>query len=169
VRAIASGDEVAVDFAGPARMPVVDFWLVALETFDTNVVNLEQDLTTRCDPSLNQIFDDFMLAVHGNRASGEILEIDAVALSSETQFDAVVNQTLALHSFGHAHLDEQIDGSGFENAGTDALLAILARPVFENNGLDALEMKEVRKDEACRPGSDDSHLRAHRAHSGNPE
>jgi hypothetical protein len=80
-----------------------------------------------------------------------------------------MNESLALHAIADAHLREQIDGSGFENTRADALLAILARPVFENDGLDAFQMEKVRKDEARRPGSDDSNLRAYRAHSGNPE
>jgi hypothetical protein len=80
-----------------------------------------------------------------------------------------MNQALALHSIADAHLREQIDGSAFENTRADALLAILARPVFENDALDALEMKEVREHEAGRPGSDDSNLRAYPAHSRNPE
>jgi hypothetical protein len=109
-----------------------------------------------------------VLAVHGNRAPREVFEVDAVALSAETYFDAVMNQALALHSIADAHPGEQIDGARFQNAGADALLAILARPVFENEGLNTVEMKQVRKDEACRPGSDDSDLRAYRAHSLNP-
>jgi len=158
-----------MDFSGLACMLVVDFWPVAFEAFDANVFNLEQDAAAGCDSSLNEIFDDFVLAVDGNRAPGEILEINAVALSPEPQFDAVVNESHALHSFADAHLGEQIDGAGFKNAGADALLAILARPVLENDGLDALQMKEVRQYEAGRPGSDDSNLRAYRAHSCDPE
>jgi hypothetical protein len=53
VRAIAAGDEIALDFARLACMLVVDFWLAALETFEANVVNVEQDLPASCDPSLN--------------------------------------------------------------------------------------------------------------------
>ncbi len=86
---ITPGDEVTVDFAGLACMLVVDFWLAAREAFDANVVSLEQDLTAGCEPSLNEIFDHFVLTVNGNRFSGEVFEIDAVALSAETQFDAV--------------------------------------------------------------------------------
>ena len=65
-------------------MLVVDFWLVALESFDANVVNLEQDLPASCDTSLNEILDDFVLAVNRNRAPGEVFEVDAVPLSAET-------------------------------------------------------------------------------------
>jgi hypothetical protein len=160
MRAVTPGDEIAVDFMRLAGMQVVDFWLAILEAFDANVVNLEQDLPAGGEAGLNQVFDDFVLTIHGNRAPGEILEVDAVTLSAETQFDAVVNKSLALHPFANTHLGEKIDGAGFEYTGANALLAVLARPVFENDGLDALKMKEVRKDEACRPGSDDSNLRA---------
>ena len=81
----------------------------------------------------------------------------------------MVNQSLALHSLADAHLREQIDGSRFENTGANTLLAILAGSVFENDGFDALKMKKVRQHEAGRPGSDNSNLRAYRAHSRNPE
>jgi hypothetical protein len=169
MKAIASRDEIAVDFAGQACKLVVDFWLFAFEVFDPNIVGFEKDLPARCDPSLNEILDDFMLPVDGNRAPGEILEIDAVALSAKSQFDAVVNQTLTLHSFADAHLREEIDCPRLKNAGADAFLAVLTGSAFEHDGLNALKMEEMGKHEASRSGSDDSNLRAYRAHSGNPD
>jgi len=83
VRAVASRDEVTLDFSGLACKVVVDFWLVAFVAFDANVVNIKQNLSPGGNPGLIEILDDFVLTVHGNRAPGEIFEVDAVALSVE--------------------------------------------------------------------------------------
>ena len=138
--------------------------MAALVAFHLDVFRLKQNASARCKPSLDQVFDDFMLSVNGDGASGEIFEIDTMALSGEAKFDTVVNQAFALHPFAHAHLREQIDGARLEHACANAFLAILAGSVFEHDGVDALEVEQMREYQPGGTGSDNSNLRAYRVH-----
>ena len=55
---------------------------------------------------------------------------------------------------------EQVDRALFENAGADALLHVLAALRLDHDGLDALQVEQVREQQAGRSGADDAHLRA---------
>src|SRR5262245_39521114 len=60
-----------------------------------------------------------------------------------------------------AGVREQPDGALLEHAGADAVLDVLAAAVLEHDRLDALEVEEVREQQAGRPGSHDSDLCPH--------
>ena len=80
----------------------------------------------------------------------------------ETQLDAVMDDALAVSRSADADLRQQIDGSLLEHAGPDALLDVLAAARLEDDGVDALQVQQVREHETRRPGADDRYLRAHR-------
>jgi hypothetical protein len=149
-----------MNFVQVAREPIADLWSVGLETLHSSIFCFEQNAPRGRQTSLNQVFDEFVLAIHRDRATSEVLKVDTMALAVKTKFDAVVDQAFALHPFAHAHLHEQIDGARLQHSRPNTFLAILTRPVFEHDGVDAVEIKQVRQYKPGGPGSDNSDLRA---------
>ena len=78
----------------------------------------------------------------------------------------MVDQAFALQPLTDAGLGEQIDRSLFEQTRAHALLAILPAARFDHDGLNSLEMQEVRQNQSRGPRSYDSDLRAHREGEG---
>jgi hypothetical protein len=129
------------------------------EIVDADVVHFKVQLATGFQTSFDQIFQDFVLGIdeHGF-ATGKIFEIDAVAATEKLQFDAAVHESLGLEALADADLNEQVDGALFEDAGADAFFDVGAAFIFENDGVDAVEIQHVRKQEAGWPGAYDSDL-----------
>ena len=126
---------------------------------DADVFGLEENLAAGGEPRGDQILDDFVLRVDGNRAAaGQPAQIDSMAAAAEAQFDAVMDQADALESLADAGFIQQIDGALFEHAGADALLDILAAASLEHDRLDAVEVQQMRKHQPRRSRSDDADL-----------
>jgi hypothetical protein len=83
-----------------------------------------------------------------------------VSFARELELDPVVDEPLALKSLPHADLDQQIDCPLLEHPRANALLDVLAAPVLEDNGVDPLQMEEVRQHEPGGTGTDDPDLGA---------
>lgn len=86
----------------------------------------------------------------------------------EAKVDAVMRQADRPHALADAGRAQCFGRSVLQHAGADAVLHVLARARFQNNAVDALEVQEVRKQEASRPGADDANLGAHGALSSPP-
>jgi hypothetical protein len=82
-----------------------------------------------------------------------------VAPAGELQLDPLVDEPFATQAIAYAHLGEQVDRPLLEHAGADSLLDVLAAPVLEDDGIDALEVQEVRQHESGGTGTDDPDLR----------
>ena len=97
-------------------------------------LGLENNLSPGCQPRCDQILDDFVLSVDGNRAAaGQSAEIDAMAAAAETQLDAVMGQAQTLQPLADAGFFEQVDSALLEQAGANPLLDILAAASLEHN------------------------------------
>jgi hypothetical protein len=72
-----------------------------------------------------------------------------------------MDQPLPLHSFANSGFNEQVGRALFENAGANAILAVFAAAIFYDDGLDALEMQQMREHQPRRASSYDSNLRSH--------
>jgi len=80
---------------------------------------------------------------------------------AEAQFDAVVDQALALQPLAHAGLHEQIHRALLEDAGAHAMLDVVAAPRFDDHRLDALPVQQVGKQQSRGTRTDDADLRTH--------
>src|SRR6516164_6039624 len=79
----------------------------------------------------------------------------------ETKLYAVMDQTVTQETRAYARLNQQIDGTLLEHACTDARLDIVAGMGFDHNGVDSLQVQQMRKHQAGGACSDDSDLRSH--------
>jgi hypothetical protein len=72
-----------------------------------------------------------------------------------------MHQALALEAVANPRLDQQIDCALLENACANALLDVFARVSFQNDGINALQMKKMRKRESSGTCSDNCNLGSH--------
>ena len=124
---VATSCEVRLQGVGLACLAVVDLRSGRVGFVHMQRFGFEQELTAGFEAGGDQVLDDLLLAVHGDRsATGQFGERDAVSLTFEAQLDAVMHQPLALHAPTHAHGTQQVDGSLFEDASAHPLLDIVA-------------------------------------------
>ena len=162
VEPVATGDHVALELVRDALVQVADARPLGIQVVHRDVSRLEQERPFRREASGDEVLHDFLLAVDRDAPAREVGERDPVPAPLEAQLDPVMNDALAVQALGHAHLGQQVDGSLLEHARPDALLDVLAAARLEDDGVDALQVQQVRKRQTRRPGADDRYLRAHR-------
>src|SRR5437764_8749615 len=84
-----------------------------------------------------------------------------MALAFEAQLDAVMDQALAVHALGHAHLAQQVHRALLQHAGPNAGFDVRARTVLEDHRLDALQTEQLGQHQTGRTRADDGYLGAH--------
>src|SRR5207244_3420760 len=105
---------------------------------------------------------DLLLAVDGDRATGEIGERDAPRFAAEAKHDAMVHHPLAPHALPDAAALEHLRRALLEQPRAHALLDVAARLVLDDDRFDAGAVQQMREEKARRPRADDPDLRAHR-------
>ena len=76
-----------------------------------------------------------------------------------------MRQPFAAQSFAYAQLDHQIDRALLEHAGSHPLDHIIAAAIFNDDRVDALQMKHLAQQQSGGPRADDADLCAHRCYS----
>ena len=168
VKAVASGDEIALQLDGLAAGPKADRGRRAIETVYAHVFSGEKNPSARGQPRVGQVFDDFVLPIDGDRLSaGQCEQIDTMAAAPEAQFESAMDQALAAETFADAGFVHQVDGALLEHAGAHALLDVLAAAILDHHGFDAGAMQQMREHQSRRSRPDYSDLRAHFRRSSN--
>ncbi len=145
-----------------AVLAVANLRLLGVKVVETDGFGLEDDLPARVEPGGDEVLDDLVLAVHRDRTpSGELVHVDAVALPTEPQLDAVMDHTLLLHTVTDTRLVQQVDRVLLQHARPDPLLDVVAAADLEHDRLDALQVQKVREHKPRRSGPDDPDLCAH--------
>src|SRR5207302_9442915 len=127
MKAIAPGDEIALQSAAFAVLLKVNLRSGGIEVFEANRIGLEDDLAARSQPRIHQVPDNVTLRVdHDAAAAGKFIEIDATRAATKSQIDSVVNESLAKQPLAHAHLREQIHRALLEQARAHPLLTVFS-------------------------------------------
>ena len=133
-----------------------------MEVVDAGVRYLEKKRSAGIEPRLGEIFHHFMLRVNRYALStGERREINVVSATAETQVDSVMLEADAIQARAEPELVHQVDGSLLQHAGANALFHILAAAIFDDDGIDAFALEEMRKKQTGGTGANDADLRAH--------
>ena len=119
---------------------------------------LEHDLAAGGQAGRDEVLDDLLLAVDGDRAPGQLEEVDAVAAPVEGQLDAAVGEALAVEAIGEPELAQQLDGRVLEHAGAHAVLDVGPVALLEHDAVDVARREQVGEHEPGRTGADDRHL-----------
>ena len=62
----------------------------------------------------------------------------------KSEGNALVDEAFAAQAIPDSHFSEQIHCILLENTGSHPFLPIFASPIFQHNGLDALQVQQVR-------------------------
>ena len=164
--AVATGDVVAGELLFLTVSGKADLGRAGVETVDAFGSRLEEDLSAGFEPGPDQVLDHFLLAVDRYRQPvGQVGEVDTVTAAVEAQFDPVVDGPLPLHPLTDADLLQQLGGAVLEHTCPDRRLQVFAAATLEHDGVDPLQVQQVREQEPCRPAPDDPYLRTHRPYS----
>jgi hypothetical protein len=161
VEAVAARDEVALELVRRALVGEADLRPVGLVSLDAPGAGLEQERQPARDPGRDQVLDDLGLPVDHDRAARQLPKRHPVALAVELELDPVVHDPLALEPRADAELAQQVGVSLLDHAGADALLAVLAAPRLDDDGVDPLVLEDACECEPRRPRPDDADLGSH--------
>jgi hypothetical protein len=98
-------------------------------------------------------------------ARGELGEIDAMPPSLEADVKALVTQAAALQACVHTHRLEEVDGPLLEDAGPHAIDHVVAAAVFDDDGIDTVDVEKMAQQESRWARADDSDLRPLHGHA----
>jgi hypothetical protein len=136
----------------------VDDGVVGVDVDRRDVERLEHDLAAGGEAGGDEVLDDLLLAVDGDRPPGQLEEVDAVADPVDRELDATVGEALAIEAIGEPELAQQLDGRVLEHAGAHPVLDVRPVTLFEHDAVDAAGGEQVGEHEPGRAGADDRHL-----------
>src|SRR5215468_1406325 len=125
-------------------------------------MNLEINFSPCRQSRVDQISYDFCLRIDGDGApASQVVKVNAMIATLKTQCNSVVNEALTSQPVSHTHVRQQVNGVLLENAGAHPLLYIFASSRFQHDGLNALQVQEVRQYQPRRPCPNNPNLRSH--------
>ena len=126
--------------------------MVGPDVLGDHVRHLEQDLAASREPGRYQVLDHLLLAVQGDRATGDqAFERDAVRLPAEPQLDAVVDESFLLQPVTQAGRDERVHRPLLEHASPDPLFHVVPAVRLEHQRIDAAPVQQVREQQPPGP------------------
>ncbi len=143
VEAVATGDEVAVEFMLLTVLAVANARPDAVDAVEARGFGLKQNLAAGGEAGGNQILDHLLLGVDGDGAAGELLKVDAMGAAGEAQLDAAMGQSFALDAIPDAGALHKLYRVVFEDARAHAVLDVMTRVGLEHHGFDAFEMQQM--------------------------
>ena len=157
-KAVASGDEVAID---AMRRPVLFKGYEGLAI--AKIMRLDVDgVVDRASagrlPRIHEIPGHLGLAVDRDALSAEIGKIDPMILPVEGKGKAVMRQAFLMKTSARARFVDQADRALLEHAGPDAAKNVIAPNAIEDDRLDTMTEQELAEQQAGGPGADDDDL-----------
>src|SRR6476661_5240032 len=159
VEAVATHYEIAVDFLASPAMLETDFRFLRLQVVNCDVVDLKEQRRAVGNSTVHEILHHFLLPVNRNALVHQFFEVNTVQIAIDADIDPPMQHALALHAAADADVDEEVSSPMLDQAGTDAILDVIAAAVFDDDRLDALKMQQPCQHKSSGPRSDNSDLR----------
>ena len=105
-----------------------------------------------------EVLGDLGLAVDADLVAGQIFQIDPVPHAPEREVQPAVPERFLLQPPGDLRLAEQVDHAAFEHARADAAHDIGPALAFQDHGLDAVQVQQLREQQPGRSAADDADL-----------
>ena len=164
MEAVAAGDEVRFHLVLLFLMYESNEWPLALEVRESHVFTLEEQGSASLQSRLDQILDQLVLPIDGDRAPArQLRKIDAVSPTVERDMHTLMAHTLTLEPIADPGSDHQVNSRLLQHTGADALDDVLARAVLDDDRLDTRAVQKVSERQPRRAGTDDCDLSAHSA------
>jgi hypothetical protein len=165
VETVAPGDQVAFELLLGALVAEPDPRAVCVEVCERHLGDLEQQRPAGGEPGLHQVLDDLGLPVDHQALPGQLVQRDPVPPVLELEADPVVDESFSPHPLADPRLMKEVGDALLEDPGADPCLDVLAAPVLEHDGVDSLQVEQVRERQPRRAGPDDADLRTHQPSS----
>ena len=138
MESVAASDDVDLQLVLRSVVAESNARMAGLEVQQRSCLRLEHDLSTSLQSRRDQILDHLLLAVDHDRATvGQLGERDPMTLTFKAQLEAMMNQAVAIHPRGDAHLAQQVNSALLEDTGAHARFDVCPRAVFEYDRGDA--------------------------------
>jgi hypothetical protein len=98
---------------------------------------------------------------HDRLAARERRKVDALVAPIKAEDDSFVTKPFLHHPLADTYLVHKIDRTLFKHARPDDGFDVVTTVSFENHRLDALQVQDVRQQEASWTGTDNSYLNTH--------
>ena len=166
VEAVTTGDEVAVNSVGGAVLAVRQPGRIGIYIVRHHVLGLIHDYTARGIPGVEQVAGDLGLSVDRDVRCGQVLEVDAVALTAERHSDTLVSLRLPFKALVYPRLAQQGDRALLDDPGPYATENVVAALPLQYHAVDSTPVQKLGQKKAGRAGTDDANLRFHARVSG---
>ena len=140
MKAVTPGDEVAPNLAVGIVLAKSYSRLFRFQIVNTDTGNLKLERFSGAATRRNQIFDDFVLAIHRDPPACQRRHVNATAFSEHVEIDAVVEHALALEPRTHTVLHHELDRRLFQNSCADALDHVILGTIFDDDGIDSCQV-----------------------------
>jgi hypothetical protein len=163
---ITARDEIAIHRVLLAVKAEPDGRTPGFESGDRDVTHFEVQRPTRRATGRNEVFDDLVLPIdRDGAATRECLEIDPMTAAAKAEINPAVAHAFPLQAIADAGLDHEVDGALLEHTRAYALDDVVAGAVFDYEGFDPVEVKQVAEHEPCGTCSHDADLRSMTDHA----
>ena len=162
MEAVGADDVVAVDAHDLVAAAIGDVGLVALQIVRRHVLGVVDDHALQTVARLVQVLGQLGLAVHHHRAAAAVLvQIDPLHLAVVGDEEAFVDLAFAVHALAALRLAHQRGEAVLQHAGADAAEHVLAALPLQHDGVDALQVQQLRQQQPRRAAADDANLGLH--------
>jgi hypothetical protein len=164
---VAAGDDVAGQLMFSTAVLEADDRRV-VDAGETDIGDRKAKVAASVEAGTDEVLNDFLLTVDGNRPTvRQFREGNTVTLTSEAQFNAMMDEPLALEPISNAHPLQQIDRTLLKHAGTDATLDVCPITRFKDDRVNARLPQQFREHQPSRTRPDNCHLcqLAHHVHT----
>src|SRR5579871_1730988 len=161
MKAVASSNEIALQFAFQVLLAKADDRPIGIEPGDAHIFDFEDDFAAGVQPRLDQILYHFLLSVDRNRAACEFPEVNSMAASVEEELEPFMHQSFSPHALADSRCVEQIHRSLFQHTGAYPMFHKLAALGFYYHGVNPIQVKQMRKHEPGRSSAYNTDLCSH--------
>src|ERR1700693_4389335 len=122
-------------------------------------LDLKEDLAGRSHSRLDQILDDFLLAIDRDRSpAGELGQVYSMPGAAKAQLDTVMKESFPAQPLTDTGCNQQIDTSLLQHAGSNALLDVRTALTLQDDRVHAQPMEQVPKQQSGGTRADDADL-----------
>ncbi|SPO55104.1 protein of unknown function [Pseudomonas sp. JV551A1] len=162
MEAVTAGDVVAVHPVHLAVFFIGQVGPFALEFVRLYIACRIDDRRAAGFTCLHQVTGHFGLAVYHHRlATGQGLEVQALAAPADQQLDTLVYQALTVHALSHPGFTQQVDRALFQYPGTDAAEHVFGGLAFDDDRIDTGLVQQLAEQQARRTCTNNCDLSFH--------
>src|SRR3979490_704420 len=114
--------------------------MVLVDASNLASCGVEEDRCPGGHACLDEVLDHFLLAVDNDAPARQLLEINPVALTVESQMNTSVLETFAIEPFTDARVLQELRRALFEAACAHSSLDVLAAATLDHDRIDACTM-----------------------------